>query len=466
MSKITPKSLLLLIAVAVAVLVDALDISIVNIALPKIAVEFGVDAGSVSWAIVIYSLTVAGTLLIFGNIAARGHIKKILLLGFAVFTLASLGCGFSTSLPMLILSRFVQGIGASMILACAPLICVKFMPPEHLGFSFGVLATATSIGLAAGPALGGFITHYLSWHWIFFIDIPIGIFAILYGLKIIPKEQPEQPKPFDWMGAVLLFITMASGIYALERLPHLGITNPQIFGCIILCFTALILLCVHEYRSKNPLINIRIFKRFNVTACILSFLIVQILYCGLLYLLPFYMASALQFDSFTSGLYLLIPPVVTALISVPLSRWSDKTGRRWFMTAASFLFVVVNSILAVILPVWGVPLFICSLILMGVGVATQSGPGSSRIVESMPKGEEELGSTLTMTCGYVGGISGIGIYAAILTFATMKEGEVLSFAELPPELFLAGFHITMAVGAVLAVFAVVLSAVVKDVKSE
>ncbi len=464
MSKITSTSILLLVAVALASLMDGLDMSIINIALPEIASDFGVDTGSVSWAVVIYALMIAGTILIFGNIAERGNIKKILILGFATFTIASLICGLSTSLPMLILARFIQGLGAAMIIACAPLICVKFMPPQNLGLSFGVLATASSIGLAAGPALGGFLTHYLSWHWVFFINIPIGIFAIIYCLKIIPKETPVPATSFDWLGAAFLFATMASGVYTLERLPHLGISNPQIPLFAAVCIVSLILLCIHERRSKNPLINLSIFRHFNINAVLISFIILQVLYSGIVYLVPFYLTGAVQVDYLTSGMYLLIPAIASAIVSVPVSRWSDKTGRRWFMTAASAMFVIVSAIFAVIIPEWGLSMLFVSLVLVGVSIAIAVGPGSGRIVETMPIGEEEFGSTLMMTCGYLGGVLGTALYAMVFTFITSSNGEILSFTELPRELFLSGFHGTMVVGAVLACIALILSAVVKDVK--
>ncbi len=250
-SAVPKQSLLLLIAVALGGLMDGLDGSIINIALPVIAADFGTDTGSVSWTVIIYLLMVAGTILIFGNIAGRGHVKKTLIIGFGTFTIASLLCGLSVSLPMLIAARLVQGLGAAMIIACAPIVCVKFMPSNILGLSFGVLTAATSIGFAVGPAIGGILTHYLSWNRIFFINIPIGIFAVLYCLKVVPKGQAENSAQFDWIGAVLLFIVMASGVYVLERLPHFGFTHPQIIGFSILFILSLITLCILEMKTAG-----------------------------------------------------------------------------------------------------------------------------------------------------------------------------------------------------------------------
>lgn len=456
------QSILLLIAISFAGLMDGLDGSIVNIALPIIASDFGVDTGTVSWIVITYLLMVAGTILIFGNIAARGHIKKTFVIGFAIFTLASAVCGFSVSMEMLTIARIVQGIGASMIIACAPVVCVKFLPSNILGVSFGVLTAATSVGFALGPAIGGFLTHYLSWHWIFLINIPIGIFAIFYVLRVVPKGKPEAAAKFDIAGSVLLFAAMASGVFVLERLPHMGFSNPLIIGLSVLCLASVIFFCIIELRTKLPLINIRVFKLWKVDAVIISFLIIQIVYCGLLYLLPFYLTSVMEADSMLSGLYLLIPPVITAVVSVPFSRWSDKTGRRWFCTASCLVLVAISVLYALISPAWGLVPLLFALALMGMSIGIISGPGSGRIVEEMPEGEREMGSSLMITCVYFGGVIGTALYAAVFTLLTAEGGVVLSFAELEKGLFLSGFHVTMAAGAVISIVAVILAVIVKD----
>lgn len=159
--------ILLLLCVAFASFMDALDSSIVNIILPVLAEEFHIDAGSTAWVTLTYLLTVAGLILIFGKLADSARLKKIFLFGFLIFIIGSAGCGFAPSFAFLLGSRVIQGIGAAMIIACAPLICVKFLPENMLGLSFAVLTAAGSVGFAAGPAVGGLITELISWHWVF-----------------------------------------------------------------------------------------------------------------------------------------------------------------------------------------------------------------------------------------------------------------------------------------------------------
>jgi len=463
--KLGRQSILLLIAVCFAGFMDGLDSSIVNIAMPKMAETFGVDTGTISWVSVTYLLMVAGTIFIFGNLASHGHMKKIFILGFLLFTIASIFCGLSQTLTILIISRILQGIGASMIIACAPIICVKYLPTQVLGFSLGLLTAMTSIAFALGPAIGGLLIHALSWHWIFWINIPIGIFAIIYVLKVIPKDTPEPVKnKFDLRGALLLLIAMVIGVYAIENIPHIGLTNPITLLCLGITLAALVAFCIAEIKSNNPLINVRVFKIFSVNAVVISFLILQIIYCGFLYLLPFYFSTGLSLDTLMSGILLFIPPVITAILSVPFSRWSDRTGRRWFCVVVMALLTIIGIIYALISPTWNIGILIAALILMGIDVGIASGPAASRIIETMPEKDKEMGSTLMVTCLYIGGVLGTAIFAAIFTMFTSTEGSVLSFTELPQNLFMTGFNGTMFVAAILAFIGFILALVVKDKK--
>ncbi len=456
------QQILLLIAISLAAVMDGLDGSIVNIALPAIALDFGTDAGTVSWVVITYLLLISGLILVFGNLAGRGHIKKIFIIGFAVFTAASAVCGISPSLEILLAARIVQGIGGAMIIACAPLICVRFLPSRMLGVSFGVLTAATSIGFALGPALGGIIMQYLSWHWIFLINIPIGLFSIGYIFRVIPKGTPQPPAKFDTAGAVLLFIAMASGVFALERLPHLGFSNPGILAAAAVCLGTLVIFCLTELRSPHPIMNIRVFRLGRVTATLLAFLIMQIIYCGALYLIPFYLTGSIHADSLLSGLLLLIPPGITTLVSIPVGRWSDQRGRRWFCVAAGVFFVVFSLGFVLLVPEWGLWPLVIVLILMGPSIGIANGPGSGRVIAMMPPADREMGSSVLMTCIYLGAVLGTALYAAIFTVLTMSGTTVSSFADLDPALFLFGFHWTMAAGAGLGVLAIILSFIIKD----
>lgn len=456
---------LLLAAIALGVVMDGIDGSIVNVALPTMAANFDTDTGTIAWVIITYLLMMAGLLLVFGKIADRGYAKKLFLMGFVIFTLGSAACGIAPALDILLAARLVQGIGAAMIAAVAPLLCIRYLPKEMLGTALGVLAATTSIGFAAGPAIGGIITQYLSWHWIFLVNIPIGIIGILYAARVIPGDELEDhTESFDYPGAVTLFGAMIFCTFVFEEVAARGITDPLILASGALCLLCSGLFVIRELNAAEPFLNIRIFLKWQFTAVLVAYLLLNVIFLGIIYLLPFYLTMEMHFDMATSGLYLLIPPAVVAILSIPFGQWSDRHGRRVFAVAACGLFVLFSAIFAVLSPESGLIPLLTGLVLMGVAFGIAAGPTSSRIIECAPKGDEGTGSSLMVTSIYFGGVLGTAIYAMIFTFSTANAGGIVAFTALDSATFLTGFHITMAAGLVLSVIPLVLSAVVPDEK--
>jgi EmrB/QacA subfamily drug resistance transporter len=456
---------LLLAAIALGVVMDGIDGSIVNVALPTMAAYFDTDTGTIAWVIITYLLMMAGLLLVFGKLADRGYAKKLFLLGFVIFTLGSAACGISPSLDILLAARLMQGTGAAMIAAVAPLLCIRYLPGKMLGTALGVIAATASIGFAAGPAIGGILTQYLSWHWIFLVNIPIGILGILFGARVIPGDEPEDhTESFDSLGAVTLFGAMMFCTIVLEEVAARGITDPLILTCSALCLLCSGLFVIREINTPEPFLNIRIFLKWQFTAVLVAYLLVNAIFMGVIYLLPFYLTLEMHFDLATSGLYLLIPPAVIAMLSIPFGQWSDRHGRRVFAVAACGFIVLYSAVFAILPPQSGIIPLLAGLILMGVAFGIAAGPASSRIIESAPEGEKGSGSSLMVTTIYFGGVLGTAIYAALFTFITAGADGIVAFTDLDPATFLNGFHITMAAGFMLSIVPLVLSAIVPDKK--
>jgi len=444
---------------------DGIDGSVVNVALPAMAMDFGTDTGTIAWVIITYLLMMAGLILVFGKIADRGFIRRVFLAGFIIFTLASVACGIAPSLEVLLAARLVQGAGASMIAAVAPLICVRYLPAPMLGMALGVIAATASIGFAAGPAIGGILTQALSWHWIFLINIPIGILGTIFAARVIPPDMREVTvRSFDRTGALLLFSAMVLLTFVLIEVAARGLSDP-----VILAFSALCLLCIalfveRELRVPEPFVNIRIFAAGKFSAILTALLIINAVFMGIFYLLPFYLVTETGADLTTSGLYLLVPPLVIALVSVPFGRWSDLHGRRVFTIAASLGIVLAGATFAILSAELGTFSLLAGLIILGLAYGIAAGPFGGRVIECAPKGEMGTASSLMVTAIYFGGVLGTAIYAAFFTFVTAGGGELVAFADLDPAAFLHAFHLTMAAGGVIAVSAVVLSAMVPDQK--
>ena len=184
----------LLVTIALGMFLDGLDGTIVNVALPDISESFGMDSSLSSWIVTVYFLVLAGLVLIFGKLCDSGAIKKIIIAGFLVFSLASLACGLSEDIVVLLAARAVQGVGASMLAASSVMLSVKFLPSHMTSFGLGVGLLGSSIGAAIGPALGGVLAETLSWHWVFFINVPANIsttILVSQRLGYIISDEPN-----------------------------------------------------------------------------------------------------------------------------------------------------------------------------------------------------------------------------------------------------------------------------------
>jgi len=183
---------LLILSISLATFMAALDGTIVNIALPTISEAFNVSTTTVSWVATAYLLVMAGCVLVFGKVSDIIGFKRVFLVGFVIFTLGSFACGLLpdllNSLNILIASRMFQAIGGAMITAIGPAMVTAFIPMDQKGKAMGIVMTLAALGTALGPSIGGVLVQYLSWHWIFFINVPIGIFAVLLGAKVIPMS--------------------------------------------------------------------------------------------------------------------------------------------------------------------------------------------------------------------------------------------------------------------------------------
>ncbi|MDR3074963.1 MAG: MFS transporter [Candidatus Methanoplasma sp.] len=451
--------MLVLAVVAFASLMDGLDGSIVNVALPIMAKEFNTDTGTIAWVSVIYFVMLAGLLITFAKIAKNGLIKKILLLGLILFTVSSLFCGISTGFHMLLAFRLVQGIGAAMMGAAVPMACVKYLPTSNLGLGMGVLTLGSSLGFALGPVIGGVLTDLISWHWIFLINVPLGLVIIPMALKVIPADDGYNGRHLDVTGAALLFASIICGVLALERAPR-GDDIPSVILPAVGCIVFLTSFIITELRRADPLLNLRIFKNLKFDSVLMAYTLANLTYMGLLYLLPFYMHVCMGFSSMTSGMYILISPLLTLAFCIPISRWSDRTQRRSFSVAACGILAVGCLVMVFMARDMQILPLIMTLVCMGLMWALCGGPMGSRIIENVEGESREMGSSVMNEFIYLGGTVGTALFAMLFTVGSGAGG--ISLPDLPPDVFLDGFVFSAIAATAISALTVVLSFIVKE----
>ena len=452
--------LLILTVVAFVSLMDGLDGSIVNVAMPAMAGYFGTDTGTIAWVAVTYYVVLAGSLITFARVSKNGMLKKVLLIGLILFTVTSFLCGISTSFQMLLVSRLMQGVGAAMMAAAVPIACLKYLPASNLGLGMGVLTLGSSLGFALGPVVGGLITDMISWHWIFLINVPLGLIVIPLLMKVIPNDE-RYSGSVDIVGAILLFLAILCGVLALERIPYAEDT-PMVILSAIVCVLSLTAFIAVEVRKKDPLLNLRIFKHWKFNSVLVAYAQANLVYMGLLYLLPFYMMVCMGFPSSKTGMFILISPLLTLLLCVPISRWSDRTERRAFAVASCSLMMLSCLIMALFSSRSMVLPLVATLVCMGLMWALCGGPMAGRIIENIEDESREMGSSVMFEFIYLGCTIGTALFAMLFTVGS-GSGNV-SFSDLPPDIFIDGFVFAAAIGTLLAAITIVLSSIVKEPK--
>jgi len=442
-------------------LIDGLDGSIVNVALPTLAAEFNTDTGTIAWVTVVYLMMLAGLLVFFARIAKNGAIRRILIIGVLVFTFGSILCGASNSLEMLIASRLIQGAGAAMMGAAAPMICVRYLPENKLGVGMATLTLGCSIGFALGPVIGGILIDLLSWHWMFIINVPLGIIAVIMILRIIPKDTGYDHNSLDVKGAALLFTAITMGLIAMERMPYAG-EALFIVVCGMICMASLALFIIWESKVDSPLLNPAAFKNWRFSFTFLSFILMNMAYMGLLYLMPFYMDVCMGFTPMESGFYLFLPPFITLILCIPISRRSDRTGRRLYCILGCLSITIGGSIMLAFATQSLVLPLLATLVCMGLAWAFCGGPMASNVVEQISEESREMGSSLANETIYLGGAIGTALFAMIFTVGAGTGNT--DFNSLPLDVFEGGFVFSMAFCIIISLIPAVLSLLVRDVK--
>lgn len=451
---------LLLATIALGMFLDGLDGTIVNVALPDISASFGIDSSTASWIVTIYFLVLAGLVLIFGKLCDSGAIKKIVIGGFLIFTAGSLLCGLSNDIVLLLVSRVIQGTGAAMLAASAVMLAVKFLPPGKIGFGLALVVLGSSTGAAVGPALGGVLAEYLSWHWIFFINVPIGLVAAWIAFKALPSDSGFDRSSFDYSGALLLFASLVCGLYTLESLPSHGFTSVSVATLLLfmLLFSVFIL---HERRVKNPILDLTLFKIIKFNAVTVPFLLVNACYMGILYLIPFYMRVELGFDTIMTGMFLLISAVMTLIFCLWTPKASKKYGNRLFVLLGCFFLAAAMTLFALMDPngnqIWVLAI---GLAFAGMLWGLSGGPLGNRLIDNVPEEKKGSGSSMLSFFIYFGSALGTALFSGLFGFGSKSTGEPIM--NLSPEVFMEGFTFAMIVGIILSVIAIVLSWAVKE----
>lgn len=402
-------------AAALVSFMVSLDTYVVNISLPSIARWFQVGTGDVSWVVLGYLLALTGTLLIFGRLGDRFGLKGVFQAGFAVFTAASFLCGISNSVWVLVLSRFSQGVGGAMLLSMGPAMIARFLPIERRGAAFGYCATSAALGITLGTPLGGLITGHASWHWIFLINVPIGIAAIAFCQRAIPSDASSAAKgrgeTFDAVGAAMIFSSILLLVWSLHTGPERGWLSPLVLGALATGTLLLALFVAWERRTASPLLDLDLFRDRAFTAGNLACCFAAAFLAGNNFVLPFYLEHELRLKPQQTGFVMLIYSLVYMGASLYTGKLSDRISPRtlsvWAMLVGSGAAVWFASTLGF----GGLVPVVVYLVVLGLGFAMFV-PANNHLVMTMaPEGK----------LGIVSGLYRMEIYLSMAIGVVLLE---------------------------------------------
>jgi EmrB/QacA subfamily drug resistance transporter len=438
-------------------LMIVLDVTIVNVALPSIREDLGFSETSLAWVVNAYLLTYGGFLLLGGRLGdLYGH-RRLFLIGIALFTVASLACGLSTTQWMLIGARTVQGLGGAIASAVSlSLMMTLFTEPADRAKAMGIFGFVAAGGGSIGVLLGGVLTDLISWHWIFLVNVPIGALVILLSLRLLPAERAQaMSSRLDVAGAVTVTAALIIAVYAIVNGNQNGWTSATTLGLLGTSVAVLALFLGIESRVRSPLVPLGLFKHRNISVSNIVGVLWAAAMFAWFFLSALYLQLVLGYSPLEVGLSFLPANLIMGAFSIGLSaKLVMRFGFRKPL-ATGLLLAAAGLLLFVRAPVDGNFLVdvLPSMILLGFGAGIAFNPVLLAAMSDVEPSESGLASGLVNTSFMMGGALGLAVLASIAASRShsLRLGGASELSALT-----GGYHVAFLVGAAFAAAAAVI----------
>jgi EmrB/QacA subfamily drug resistance transporter len=403
--------------VLLGAIMSILDTTVVNVAIDHLAVAFRSSLTTIQWVVTGYTLALAAVIPVTGWAADRFGTKRIYMWSLVLFTIGSALSGLAWSAGSLIFFRVLQGIGGGMIMPAVMTIMTKKAGPHRMGRVMGVLGVPMLIAPILGPILGGWLVDSVSWRWIFFINLPIGVLAFVLAQIKLEPDQPQPTHRLDWLGMALLSPGLALMIFGLAESSSYGFGAVRSWGPTVVGVALIAAFFSHSWRTKAPLIDIRTFTHTRAGASAGVFLLFSIAMFGSLLLVPLYYQSVRHVSALTSGL-LLAPQGLGAMVTMPLAgRLTDKYGPRYLPAAGIPLLVIGISPFAFVTAHTSYVLLCGFSVIMGLGMGLAMMPTMTAAMQAVPPAAIARTSTAMNIIRQAGSSIGTAILSVLLASA-------------------------------------------------
>jgi EmrB/QacA subfamily drug resistance transporter len=443
--------MLVLAICCLSLFIVGLDSTIVNVALPSIGRELHSSVSGLQWIIDAYTLVLASLLMFSGATADRVGRRRTFQAGLGVFTAGSLLCSLAPGLGWLIVFRMIQAVGGSMLNPVAmSIITNTFTDRGERARAIGVWGGVFGLSMALGPVVGGALVDSVGWRGIFWVNIPVGIAAIVLAALFVPESKAERARRPDPVGQVLLIVLLASLTYAIIEGPAAGWGSAIIIAFFALAATALVIFLRYESRREDPLLDPRFFRSAPFAGATITAVTITAALGGFLFLNTLYLQDVRGFRALVAGLYLL-PMALAMAVGAPLSgRIVASRGNRVPMVASGIALIVSGILLTRLTVTSGIGFLFLSYVIFGFGLGLVNAPITNSAVSGMPRQQAGVAAGVASASRQVGQSLGVAVMGSILS-AGLHGGMHAGFIAASR----AGWWIVAACGAVTLILALV-----------
>jgi EmrB/QacA subfamily drug resistance transporter len=432
-----------LVAVCLGTFMLLLDVTIVNVALPDIQQALHASFSDLQWVVDAYALTLAAFLLTAGSLADMYGRRLLYLIGLVVFTCASVLCGFAVSPLMLQLSRALQGVGGAIMFAVSLALLADAFRGKDRGTAFGIWGLITGLAVAIGPLLGGLLTSGLSWRWIFFVNVPIGIVAVVIAVMMVAESRSPQASGPDWAGFALFTVALASLVYGLIESNQRSFSNGLVLGCFAVAAVLLVAFVIVELRIAHPMFDLSLFRLPTFSGgSVAAFGLSASIFAMLLYLV-LYLQDILGYSPLGTGLRLMVISGGILATSTIAGRLSSRMPVRWLIGPGLILVGAGLLLMRGLDATSSWTHLIPGMIVGGVGVGMVNPPLASTAVGVVRPQKAGMASGINSTFRQVGIATGIALLGSL--FSNKVKDEVLARVTAVPGLSHQGPRIATAV---------------------
>ena len=426
--------------VVLGAIMSILDITVVNVALPTFQTVFGsvghpIAYSTVAWSVTAYTLALATVIPLTGWAADRFGTKRLYMTAIALFAIGSVLCATAWSIGALIGFRVLQGFGGGMLMPLGMTIMTRAAGPHRMGRLMAILGVPMLLGPILGPILGGWLIQVASWHWIFLINAPIGLVALVYAWRVLPRDTPEPTESFDFLGMALMSPGLALFLFGVSSIPSEGSASaPRVWVSMLLGAALMITFVFHSFRPEHPLLDLRLFKNRNLTvSMILMFLFVGAFFGGLL-LVPTYFQEVRGESTLHAGL-LVAPQGLGAMITMPIA--GSQVDKR------PIGLIVPFGLVGILIGMFGLtqitattpyPQICGTLFVMGLGMGATMMPLFTSALKTLKAHEVARGSTLLNINQQIASSCGVATMSVILTNhlqASKLAGPAMATLKIP-----------------------------------